>query len=239
MFNTIKSLFGLSTKLFDSNYKITYVSVGEGNFKIGQHKRNHTKYAIKTINRKLYDESDYGYGVQKEVNLLKTINHPQIVQLKDFYKENVNVYLVMELMSGGDLFDSIINKGYFGEHEAASIITQIASILQYLHSKHIVHRDIKPENLLFVSREANSLLKLTDFSLATTIAPDDKLYESCGTPGYLAPECIYASTRGYNMEVDIWATGMLMCIYIYHTIIYIFYYRYYSVYIIMWFPSIF
>lgn len=145
--------------------------------------------------------------IANEVAILRRVQHRNIVRLVEEFDFDSELYLVMELVKGGDLFDAIAAATKFPEMEAARLVSHLAGALSYLHSLSVVHRDIKPENLLVGQRG----LKLADFGLAVEMPQDGKaLFTVCGTPTYVAPE-ILAET-GYGLQVDVWAMGVIMYI---------------------------
>ncbi|XP_071444456.1 serine/threonine-protein kinase DCLK1-like isoform X2 [Hetaerina americana] len=185
--------------------------IGDGNFAVVREctKRDSgTKYALKVIDRSKCRGREH--MVESEVAVLRRVSHPNIVGLHAEFHSPTELYLVLELVKGGDLFDAIASLSKFSEDVASHMIRDLASALCYLHSLHIVHRDIKPENLLVVEEggaaEGERLsLKLGDFGLAQVVT--EPLFTVCGTPTYVAPE-ILAET-GYGLKVDIWAAGVI------------------------------
>ncbi|KAK7933548.1 hypothetical protein WMY93_004444 [Mugilogobius chulae] len=144
--------------------------------------------------------------IENEVAVLRKVKHPNIIMLIEEVDTPSELYLVMELVKGGDLFDAITSSAKYTERDASVMVYNLAAALKYLHSVHIVHRDIKPENLLvFEYPDGTKSLKLGDFGLATVV--DGPLYTVCGTPTYVAPEII--SESGYGLKVDIWAAGVI------------------------------
>ncbi|ESO93820.1 hypothetical protein LOTGIDRAFT_228585 [Lottia gigantea] len=144
--------------------------------------------------------------LQNEVAILRKVKHPNIILLVEEFETKENVYLVMELVKGGDLFDAISNSTKYTEQDASGMIYNLAGALKYLHSLNIVHRDIKPENLLVCDHgDESKSLKLGDFGLATEV--NDVLYTVCGTPTYVAPEVLAES--GYGVKIDIWSAGVI------------------------------
>lgn len=142
-----------------------------------------------------------------EVKLLRLLAGSKgIVHMYAVYESFEKVNIVMELISGGELFDAILENEFYSELEASKIVKQIASIVEYLHSKNIVHRDLKPENLLFSDKQ-NNILKLIDFGIATIVDPGKKLMEVVGSRSYMAPE-IHMRT-GYHKPVDVYAIGVI------------------------------
>jgi calcium/calmodulin-dependent protein kinase I len=151
-------------------------------------------------------------SLKTEVHILKSVNNPNIVELLDVYEDDENVYLVMELLTGGELFDRIVNKypnGY-SEKTASILIKKIVSSIQYLHKLGVVHRDLKPENLLYASEDNDSDIKITDFGLAKIANGEVMLKTACGTPNYVAPEVLL--NHGYDSSVDMWSIGVILYI---------------------------
>jgi len=113
----------------------------------------------------------------------------------------------MELVTGGELFDRIVEKGSYSEEDAKELVRKIVSAVEYLHSKGIAHRDLKPENLLVKSLENDTEVKIADFGLSKIIDQEKMMQTACGTPGYVAPEVLQA--EGYGEEVDMWSIGVI------------------------------
>jgi len=187
--------------------------IGDGNFAVVRTCRARfgaasgmmgMEFAMKVIEKsKLIGKEDM---VRSEVAIMKRCCHSNIIRLVEEFETKDNIYLVMELVKGGDLFDAISRHQKFEEPMAACMVRDVASALNYLHSSRIVHRDLKPENLLVTQEKEGALtLKLGDFGLAMVV--DEPLYTVCGTPTYVAPE-ILAET-GYGLPVDIWALGII------------------------------
>ncbi|XP_026144444.1 serine/threonine-protein kinase DCLK3-like isoform X2 [Carassius auratus] len=182
--------------------------VGDGNFAVVREccvRGLAETFAMKIVdNTKLQGR---GHMIQNEIALLRSLEHPRLIQLFRSHHTDTHVYLLMELVTGGDLFDAITQNGRFTEPSAACMIRDISQALEYIHSKSIAHRDIKPENLL-VQRDGNGCLnlKLADFGLAMVVT--EPVFTVCGTPTYVAPE-ILAET-GYGVGVDVWAMGVIL-----------------------------
>merc|ERR1719222_1191188 len=121
------------------------------------------------------------------------------------------MHLVMELVTGGELFDRIVSRGNYTEKDAASLMATLCDALNYLHGKHIVHRDLKPENLLYSSPADDAIIKVADFGLARVVSGKDMMKTACGTPGYVAPEIL--KNQGYDSgAVDVWSAGVILYI---------------------------
>ncbi|XP_036070693.1 serine/threonine-protein kinase DCLK1b isoform X3 [Oryzias melastigma] len=144
--------------------------------------------------------------IQSEVAILRRVKHPNIVLLIEEIDTSSELYLVMELVKGGDLFYAITSSNKYTERDASCMLFNLASAIKYLHSLNIVHRDIKPENLLvYEHQDGSKSLKLGDFGLATIV--NGPLYAVCGTPTYVAPEIV--AETGYGLKVDVWAAGVI------------------------------
>merc|ERR1712000_198313 len=167
-------------------YSFPNVELGRGAFSVvhlATDKKTGEEVAVKVICKKDLGE-DFQKNLDREIEILTRIQHKNIIALKDLFETKHEMYIVMELVSGGELFDKIVEKGSYTEQEAAMLIKKVLSAIQYLHSQNIVHRDLKPENLLIVGQ-------------ATMMAT------ACGTPSYVAPEVLNAT--GYDSEVDLWS----------------------------------
>jgi calcium/calmodulin-dependent protein kinase I len=145
------------------------------------------KYAVKMISKKhMKGKEDM---ILNEIEILKKISkgHPNVVTLHDYFETPNNLYLVMDLCTGGELFDRICQVGYFYERDAANIIRTTLDAVSYLHKLDVVHRDIKPENLLFKTADKISELMIADYGLSKLVGAgnvDGYLKTTCGTPGY-------------------------------------------------------
>jgi calcium/calmodulin-dependent protein kinase I len=133
------------------------------------------------------------------------VKHPNIVQLLDLCDNKTHLYLVMELVTGGELFDRIVAKGNYSEKDASILTKQILEAVHYLHQMGIVHRDLKPENLLYYSEDEDSKIMISDFGLSKMDV--DQMATACGTPGYVAPEVLLQ--KPYGKEVDMWSIGVI------------------------------
>lgn len=160
------------------------------------------------IDPKLQNMMDQFYT---EIKTLRSLQHPNIVQLYDVYITEDKIYIIMELMSGGELFDYVVQKGTLTEEEASRIVRKVTSALVYMHSKNVIHRDMKPENLLLAHKPRSSHdieIKIIDFGLSKILADAPETGSFLGTRGYLAPEMI--QRRNYTKSVDAWALGVII-----------------------------
>ncbi|XP_059018132.1 serine/threonine-protein kinase DCLK3 [Mustela lutreola] len=184
--------------------------LGDGNFAVVKecrHRETRQAYAMKIIDKsKLKGKEDM---VDSEILIIQSLSHPNIVKLHEVYETDAEIYLIMEYVQGGDLFDAIIESVKFAERDAALMLMDLCRALVHLHDKSIVHRDLKPENLLVQRNEDKSTtLKLADFGLAKHVVRP--IFTVCGTPTYVAPEIL--SEKGYGLEVDMWAAGVILYI---------------------------
>ncbi|XP_039658006.1 serine/threonine-protein kinase DCLK2 isoform X1 [Perca fluviatilis] len=187
-------------------YKVGKV-IGDGNFAVVKEcveRSTGKEFALKIIDKAKCTGKEH--LIENEVAVLRKVKHPNIIMLIEEVDTPSELYLVMELVKGGDLFDAITSSAKYTERDAGVMVYNLAGALKYLHSTNIVHRDIKPENLLvFEYPDGTKSLKLGDFGLATVV--EGPLYTVCGTPTYVAPEII--SESGYGLKVDIWAAGVI------------------------------
>uniref|UniRef100_A0A8C9GBW8 Calcium/calmodulin dependent protein kinase I n=1 Tax=Pavo cristatus TaxID=9049 RepID=A0A8C9GBW8_PAVCR len=161
--------------------------------------------AIKCIAKKALEGKEA--GIENEIAVLHKIKHPNIVALDDIYESSSHLYLIMQLVSGGELFDRIVEKGFYTERDASTLIRQILDAVRYLHDMGIVHRDLKPENLLYYSLEEDSKIMISDFGLSKIEGCGSVMSTACGTPGYVAPEVL--AQKPYSKAVDCWSIGVI------------------------------
>lgn len=190
------------------SYEI-HKSIGEGTFgkvKLGYHKATREKVAIKVLEKaRIVDEADI-QRVIRELQILKMIRHPHIIQLYEIIETDTEIFLIMEFASGGELFDYIVKKGRVNEYESCKFFHQIISGVDKTHSLHVVHRDLKPENLLL---DSSNNIKIVDFGLSNRYEPGGQLKTACGSPCYAAPEMI--AGKHYNpLDCDLWSCGVIL-----------------------------
>lgn len=207
-------LFGSSNVQLDyeKTYRLGRVigTTEHSSMKLAENKIEKKMYVMKTINITNRDEEEE--AVIREINILQQFFHENIITLQDSYFTEQHIYMVLELMRGGDLFERIIEKEFFSEEVAKETTCQMLAAIAYCHEANVVHRDIKPENFLYLSDNSNSILKLSDFNMAVMLKPSELVYITCGTPGYIAPESIPGKISGYGREVDLWALGVTVYI---------------------------
>ena len=162
------------------------------------------KYAIKSIIKsKVLRKIEL---LKRELEILKKVDHPNIIKLFEVYEDKKYLHLVTEICEGGDLMDYLFKKKVLSEQKVIRIIYKALSAINYLHNLNICHRDIKPENFLLFSQDNDAELKLVDFGMSNFVGNND-LNTFAGTPYYIAPEIIAGS---YNKQCDIWSLGVLM-----------------------------
>jgi len=175
--------------------------------KKGKNKTTGEDVAVKCINKKTLKKEELQL-LSREINIMKKLQHKNIVQLFDIYETVSDLFLVLEFVPGGELFDQIVERGSYSEHDAAALVRQILEGIDYMHKHGVVHRDLKPENLLCSnpSSATSSIIKIADFGLSKDLETGN-LQTSCGTPSYVAPEVLMGGQ--YDSEVDIWSIGVI------------------------------
>jgi len=168
-----------------------------------------TSYAVKCVAKKFVA---CGNKLQKEVNIMLALDHPNIVKLYQTFEDSRFVYLILDKCCGGELFERVVVDGRLSEQSTALIMHQIFRATHYMHSMGICHRDLKPENFLFhldAPIERNTV-KVIDFGIATVFEPDTELTTKTGTPFYVAPEVVASAWPRYGPECDLWSCGVIM-----------------------------
>uniref|UniRef100_A0A8C2PKV1 Calcium/calmodulin-dependent protein kinase 1Db n=1 Tax=Cyprinus carpio TaxID=7962 RepID=A0A8C2PKV1_CYPCA len=173
---------------------------------LAQEKATREMYAVKCIPKKALRGKES--GIENEIAVLRKIKHENIVALEDIYESPTHLYLIMQLVSGGELFDRIVERGFYTEQDASALIKQVLDAVNYLHSLGIVHRDLKPENLLYFNPHEESKIMISDFGLSKMEGvANDIMSTACGTPGYVAPEVL--AQKPYSKAVDCWSIGVI------------------------------
>jgi len=166
-------------------------------------KKNKNTYAVKILRKKVLDVSSKNL-LEREIAVMSKLHHPNIVQMIEAFDTPKKTYLILELITGGELFDEIIarDKPYF-ESDAVHMVTQILRAISYMNSMGIAHRDLKPENILL---DQDHNIKISDFGLSKDFS-SEAMSTSCGTPTYVAPEVLLGSV--YDVQCDVWSTGVI------------------------------
>ncbi|OBS82716.1 hypothetical protein A6R68_23291 [Neotoma lepida] len=191
---------------FTDGYEIKE-DIGVGSYSVCKrcvHKATDAEYAVKIIDKGKRDPSE-----EIEI-LLRYGQHPNIITLKDVYDDGKYVYLVMELMRGGELLDRILRQRCFSEREASDVLYTIARTMDYLHSQGVVHRDLKPSNILYMDESGNpESIRICDFGFAKQLrAENGLLMTPCYTANFVAPEVL--KRQGYDAACDVWSLGILL-----------------------------
>jgi serine/threonine protein kinase len=197
-----------STPLKIGHYEIGK-TLGVGSFgqvKLGIHIPTGAKVAIKILNRSKIRSLDMEQKVRREIKILRLFDHPHIIRLYEVIDTPTDIFVIMEYVSGGELFDYIVMKGRLAEAEARRFFQQILTGIEYCHHHMVVHRDLKPENLLL---DADNSVKIADFGLSNLMADGCFLKTSCGSPNYAAPEVICGDLYA-GAEVDVWSCGVIL-----------------------------
>lgn len=192
---------------FQDNY-VLGEEIGRGGFSVvyrATSKKDNVAWAVKIIEKSLLQDDIK--LLRREIAIMKKVDHQNILRLKEIYEDGAKVYIVMELVEGSELFDRIVDKGYYSEKNAINIVSQILSAVQYLHQIGIAHRDLKPENLLCSGADESEIVKIADFGLSKIFNDEEELRTSCGTPGYVAPEVLMCES--YDKSVDMWGIGII------------------------------
>ncbi|XP_041089769.1 ribosomal protein S6 kinase alpha-1 isoform X2 [Polyodon spathula] len=191
---------------FSDGYNVKE-DIGVGSYSVCKrcvHKTTNTEYAVKIIDKSKRDPCE-----EVEI-LLRYGQHPNILTLKDVYDDGKQVYLVTELMRGGELLDKLLKQKYFSEREASAVLYTITKTVEYLHSQGVVHRDLKPSNILYVDESGNpESIRICDFGFAKQLRADNGLLMTpCYTANFVAPEVL--KRQGYDEGCDVWSLGILL-----------------------------
>ncbi|XP_027722475.1 ribosomal protein S6 kinase alpha-3 isoform X2 [Vombatus ursinus] len=191
---------------FTDGYEVKE-DIGVGSYSICKrciHKVTNMEYAVKIIDKSKRDPTE-----EIEI-LLRYGQHPNIITLKDVYDDGKYVYVVTELMKGGELLDKILRQKFFSEREASAVLFTITKTVEYLHAQGVVHRDLKPSNILYVDESGNpESIRICDFGFAKQLrAENGLLMTPCYTANFVAPEVL--KRQGYDAACDIWSLGVLL-----------------------------
>ncbi|XP_072453059.1 death-associated protein kinase 1 isoform X2 [Notamacropus eugenii] len=196
------------------DYYDTGEELGSGQFAVVKKCREKStglQYAAKFIKKRRTKSSRRGVSredIEREVNILKEIQHPNVITLHDVYENKTDVILILELVAGGELFDFLAEKESLTEEEATEFLKQILNGVYYLHSQHIAHFDLKPENIMLLDRNVpKPRIKIIDFGLAHKIDFGNEFKNIFGTPEFVAPEIVNYEPLG--LEADMWSIGVI------------------------------
>lgn len=157
-----------------------------------QNKATQAIAAVKMMNKSKLSEDDLK-ATAREVEIVKHLDHPNIVKMFESYEDKKHLYIVTELIEGGELFDELSRRKKFSEKDCACVVKQILEVLSYCHANDIVHKDLKPENILLQTEKNIEHIKVIDFGTAQRFDRTRKMTESLGTPYYVAPEVLLGS----------------------------------------------
>ncbi|KAJ7568179.1 hypothetical protein O6H91_01G021600 [Diphasiastrum complanatum] len=187
-------------------------TLGEGTFakvKFAKNLDTGENVAIKVLDKEKVLKHKMAEQIKREISTLKLVKHPNIVQLYEVLGSKTKIYIVLELVTGGELFDRIVHQGRLQEDVARRYFQQLINAVDYCHSRGVYHRDLKPENLLL---DAKGNLKISDFGLSALpqqLWADGLLHTTCGTPNYVSPEVI--NNKGYDgAKADLWSCGVIL-----------------------------
>lgn len=187
-------------------------TIGEGTFakvKFARNSETGEAVAIKILDKDKVLKHKMAEQIKREIATMKLIRHPHVVQLYEVLASKTKIFIVLEFVTGGELFDKIVNHGRMHEKEARKYFQQLINAVDYCHSRGVYHRDLKPENLLL---DVNGNLKVSDFGLSALsqqVRDDGLLHTTCGTPNYVAPEVL--NDHGYDgTTADLWSCGVIL-----------------------------
>jgi len=184
--------------------------LGKGKFSVVYectHKFTKRTYAVKVIDKSQMNSGD-SEALRNEIAILQLINHPNVIHLKNVFESRREIFIVMQLVKGGDLYGRVSKKKRFNEYTSRNIVKTLLKTTKYLHEMGIVHRDLKPENIMVVSEDQDDDIQIADFGLSKFTKPDELMELPCGTLAYVAPEVLRRD--GYGKEVDTWSIGVIM-----------------------------
>jgi calcium-dependent protein kinase len=173
-------------------------------------KINKTYRALKKIKKEIMTKNDE-IKIKKEIEILKMLDHPNIIKILEFYNTQCTYYIVTELLSGGELYQKISNNKNLSEPNAVHVMKQVLHAVNYCHQKKIIHRDLKPENILIEDRDSDQKfnVKIIDFGTSEVFRDSVMLDKQIGTPYYIAPEVL---DNKYNEKCDLWSCGVIFYI---------------------------
>ncbi|KAJ7965862.1 Non-specific serine/threonine protein kinase [Quillaja saponaria] len=185
-------------------------TIGEGTFakvKFAQNTETGESVAMKVLDRSTIIKHKMVDQIKREISIMKLVRHPYVVRLHEVLASRTKIYIILEFITGGELFDKIVHHGRLSEAESRRYFQQLIDGVDYCHSKGVYHRDLKPENLLL---DSLGNLKISDFGLSALPEQGVSLLRTtCGTPNYVAPEVL--SHKGYNGAVaDVWSCGVIL-----------------------------
>jgi serine/threonine protein kinase len=214
----------LSKVFIQSDFHLKFNAIkmiGKGSFArvyLVEDKETNLKFAVKAFSKEyLLSQSKGKESLMNEIEIMQVLKNPYIMNLQELHESKNSVYLVLELLEGGELFNYISSKNNISINDIHRVMKCLLDALAYLAEKNIMHRDLKPENMILKEKDKleNSTLKLVDFGLATVVDIPEYLFKRCGTPGYVAPEIINAPSNEnvhYSPKCDVFSAGIIFYI---------------------------
>ena len=196
----------IKPKKVDISYYELKRTIGTGTFgrvKLGKLKAGNEYFAIKVLKKVKIIKFKQVDHILNELKILSLIDHPFLIKFHGFTQDPQNLFIILELINGGEMFTYLRKIGKFPPNQAMFYAGQVVQMFEYLHNKNIIYRDLKPENILI---DKNGYLKLTDFGFAKICK--GRTYTLCGTPGYISPEILL--NKGHGKPVDWWTLGILL-----------------------------
>uniref|UniRef100_A0A7S1CLD5 Calcium-dependent protein kinase 1 n=1 Tax=Bicosoecida sp. CB-2014 TaxID=1486930 RepID=A0A7S1CLD5_9STRA len=197
------------TEVLADKYDLPSTELGHGHYgtvRVGINRATSDAVAVKTIPKAKVRSLQM---LRNEIDIMRIVNHPSIIRLHEVFEDDENVHLVMELCTGGELFDRIIQQGHIEEKPAARVMRSVLQAVKHCHENNIVHRDLKPENFLMTTKDDTAELKVIDFGLSRFVKPGEIMHARVGTPYYIAPEVL---EKHYDHRCDLWSVGVIMYI---------------------------
>jgi 5'-AMP-activated protein kinase, catalytic alpha subunit len=196
-----------------ANYRIirqlgggSFGKVKRKNYAVAEHRVTSSLVAIKILNKREIQERNLMKKVKREVQILESLDHPNVIKLYEVIETSTNILLAMEFLPGGELYNVIERNGKLPENQARVYFQQLIAGIDYIHQKGYSHRDLKPENILL---DKDGYIKIGDFGLSNLMPVGDYLKTSCGSPNYAAPEVV-SGTKYCGNEVDVWSLGVVL-----------------------------
>ncbi|KAL6785580.1 hypothetical protein ACKKBF_B00840 [Auxenochlorella protothecoides x Auxenochlorella symbiontica] len=206
------SLLGKGYQNLEADYELGKV-LGRGQFgttRLARHRATSQSLACKSIAKRKLTSAEDVADVQREVQIMHHLKgHPNITFLAAVYEDREHIHILMDVCSGGELFDRITAKGYYSEADAAALLRTIIVVVAYCHSLNVMHRDLKPENFLLASPAEDAAIKCTDFGLSVFFKAGERFTDVVGSAYYIAPEVLH---HNYGPEADIWSCGVILYI---------------------------
>lgn len=176
----------------------------QGNANV-EEENNEQKVAVKCITKKRLNQKAIE-SLHQEVEILKSLDHPNIIKYVNYFENDDDIHIVMEVVDGGDLYDRVKQRSY-SEDEARGLICNLLSAIKYFHDRDVIHRDLRPENILLKSMNDDIDIKVADFGFAVKIPNESRRKTVCGAPSYIAPEIL--EKQPYGKSVDMWSVGVI------------------------------